>query len=59
MINIVKHFNRPDCHSFDAFGRVISGTLKKGDQVKVLGENYNLEDEEDMTIKKIKGIYIF
>lgn len=30
MINIVKLYNKPSCMSFDAFGRVISGTIKKG-----------------------------
>lgn len=37
VVNIVKQFNRPDCLTFDAFGCVISGTLKKSDMVKVLG----------------------
>jgi U5 small nuclear ribonucleoprotein component len=29
MINVVKLYSRPDCMSFDALGRVISGTIKK------------------------------
>lgn len=29
LINIVKLYNKPDCMSFDAFGRVISGTIHK------------------------------
>ena len=35
VINIVKLYNKPDCLSFDAFGRVLSGTVKKGDSLKV------------------------
>ena len=58
MINVVKMFNRQDCNVFDAFGRVLSGTIHKNQTVKVLGENYTLEDEEDMAIKNVKGLYI-
>ena len=35
VINIVKLYNKPDCLSFDAFGRVISGTIKRGESLKV------------------------
>ena len=58
MINIIKLYNKPDCLSFDAFGRVISGTIHKGETVKVLGENYTLDDEEDMAIKNITNLWI-
>ena len=53
VVQIVKQFNRPDCQNFDVFGRVLSGTLKKGDMLKIFGENYNLEDEEDMVVKPV------
>src|SRR5690348_12122341 len=59
MINIVKMYNKPDCLTFDAFGRVISGTLTKKNAVKVLGENYTRDDEEDMAVKTITGLYIY
>ena len=45
MVNVTKMYHKPDCESFDAFGRVISGTLRVGDEVKVLGESYSLEDQ--------------
>ena len=38
MVNVTKMYHKPDCESFDAFGRVFSGTLKVGDSVKVRGE---------------------
>ena len=41
MVNLTKMYHKPDCESFDAFGRVLSGTLKVGDEVKVLGEAYS------------------
>ena len=30
MVNITKMYHTPDCEAFDAFGRVLSGTLKVG-----------------------------
>lgn len=40
LINIVKSYNKPDCKTFDVFGRILSGTLKSGQKVKILGEDY-------------------
>ncbi len=48
MIYVTKLFPKPDCNSFEAFGRVFSGTVRTGDTVKVLGEGYVPEDPEDM-----------
>jgi U5 small nuclear ribonucleoprotein component len=45
--------------SFDAFGRVLSGTVRTNQVVKVLGENYNLQDEEDMTMKTAKTLWVY
>lgn len=45
IINIVKYYNKPDCKTFDAFGRVISGTLKFGQKIKIMGEEYTREEE--------------
>ena len=35
MVNVTKMYHTPDCESFDAFGRVLSGTLKVGMDCKV------------------------
>jgi len=59
MVNIVKLYSRPDGEKFDAFGRVLSGTVKVGSRVRVLGESYSLEDEEDMTVSEITKIWVF
>jgi 116 kDa U5 small nuclear ribonucleoprotein component len=48
-----------DATTFDAFGRVLSGTVKVGQQVRVLGERYTPEDEEDMTLQTISDIWIY
>ena len=37
MVNVTKFYHKPDCESFDAFGRVLSGTLRVGDEVRSWG----------------------
>lgn len=57
-IYITKLYEKEDLSAFDAFGRVMSGTIKVGDEVKVLGESYSKEDQEDMTVKKVTKLSI-
>lgn len=57
-IQIVKLYPTPDASEFRAFGRVLSGTAQVGMDVKVLGEGYSPEDEEDMVVQQIGAIYI-
>lgn len=57
LINIVKLYHKPDYSSFDAFGRIFSGSLKPGDTVKVLDENYNpMREDENMTINEVTSV---
>lgn len=58
MVQITKLYHTTDAQSFRAFGRVMSGTLRKGTQVKVLGEGYSPEDEEDMMKATIEDIWV-
>merc|ERR1712100_488327 len=44
--------------AFDAFGRVLSGTLRVNDSVKVLGEAYSPDDEEDCSVKTVSQLWI-
>ncbi|KAI9512613.1 Calreticulin family-domain-containing protein [Russula earlei] len=57
-VYITKLYHATDAQSFRAFGRVISGTLKKGAQVKVLGESYSPEDEEDMMRATVDDLWL-
>ena len=57
-INIVKLYNNEQMGTFYAFGRIISGTIKSGEQVKVLGENYTIEEQEDMVVQKVQKLWI-
>ncbi|KAM3431212.1 hypothetical protein NHJ13734_007391 [Beauveria thailandica] len=58
VVHITKLFNKPDAKSFYSFGRVLSGTARPGVQVRVLGEGYSLDDEEDMTTTTIDQVFI-
>ncbi|MDR3736747.1 MAG: 116 kDa U5 small nuclear ribonucleoprotein component [Acidobacteriaceae bacterium] len=58
-LNVTKLYHKPDCLSFYAFGRVLSGTLTKGMNVRILGENYNTLEQEDVTIKEVGEIFLY
>ena len=58
MVHVVKLFSSPDAAHFFAFGRVMSGTVSAGQQVKVLGEAYSAEDSEDMAVTAVAGVSV-
>jgi 116 kDa U5 small nuclear ribonucleoprotein component len=58
VIQITKLFNTADASRFHAFGRIMSGTAHANQQVRVLGEGYTLDDEEDMTAATINDTWI-
>lgn len=58
MVQIAKLYHTTDAQSFRAFGRILSGTLRKGMEIKVLGEGYSPEDEEDMMKVTVEDIWI-
>jgi U5 small nuclear ribonucleoprotein component len=47
-----------DGKSFSTFGRIYSGTLRPGDRVRVLGEAYSPDDDEDMAMATVEAISI-
>lgn len=53
VVHVTKLFSASDAKSFYSFGRVLSGTARPGSQVRVLGEGYSLDDEEDMALVSI------
>ncbi|XP_068659300.1 110 kDa U5 small nuclear ribonucleoprotein component CLO-like [Aristolochia californica] len=59
MVNITKLYPKSDCSVFDAFGRVYSGTIQTGQTIRVLGEGYSPDDEEDMTIKEVTKLWVY
>ncbi|KAM6537800.1 hypothetical protein FALCPG4_003704 [Fusarium falciforme] len=58
VVHVTKLFNTADAKSFHSFGRVLSGTVRPGMQVRVLGEGYSLDDEEDMAMASIGEVFI-
>ncbi|KAJ5566993.1 hypothetical protein N7535_006299 [Penicillium sp. DV-2018c] len=58
VVHITKLFSSTDAGSFYSFGRIMSGTARPGQQVRVLGEGYTPEDEEDMVIATISDTWI-
>jgi U5 small nuclear ribonucleoprotein component len=58
VVQICKLFNTSDASGFNSFGRVMSGTATPGQQVRVLGEGYSIDDEEDMAIAIISDVWI-
>uniref|UniRef100_A0A8C9G742 Tr-type G domain-containing protein n=1 Tax=Piliocolobus tephrosceles TaxID=591936 RepID=A0A8C9G742_9PRIM len=59
MIYIIKNYHRPECLLFDLFGRVMCGTIRKGQTVRILGEGYTLNDDEDMITRIITHLWIY
>lgn len=58
IVHVTKLFNTQDASRFNAFGRVMSGTARPGQDVRVLGEGYSLDDEEDMVNAVIGDTWI-
>ncbi|GAP88711.1 putative elongation factor 2 [Rosellinia necatrix] len=58
VVHVTKLFNTTDAKSFYSFGRVMSGIARPGMQVRVLGEGYSIDDEEDMAMATISSVYI-
>lgn len=59
MVHITKLYQTTDAQGFRAFGRIMSGAVRKGMELKVLGEGYSPEDEEDMVKAVVENIWIY
>jgi U5 small nuclear ribonucleoprotein component len=58
IVHVTKLYHTSDAQEFRAFGRVMSGTVRRGQTVKVLGEGYSLEDEEDLVSAVVEALLI-
>jgi len=59
VLNVLKLYHSSDQREFYSFARVISGTIRRGQNVKVLGEAYNLEEQEDVNVKQVEKLWIY
>lgn len=59
VVYICKLFPKKDCSRFDAFGRIMSGTVKPGDKVRILGEAYTPDDEEDSASGQVSAVWAY
>lgn len=51
-------YNKQDCKSFDVFGRVISGTVRHGEELRIMGEGFTLDEQEDLFVKKVGKLFV-
>jgi U5 small nuclear ribonucleoprotein component len=58
VIHAVKLYAAADGQSFLTFGRIYSGTIRPATQVRVLGEAYSPQDDEDAAFATVEAIYI-
>ncbi|KAF2675426.1 U5 small nuclear ribonucleoprotein component [Microthyrium microscopicum] len=58
VVHVSKLFNTVDAKGFYAYGRVLSGTATAGAPIRVLGEGYTIDDEEDMAPATISNTWI-
>lgn len=58
VMHVAKLYQTLDAQEFRAFGRVMSGTVHVGDRVKVLGEGFSQEDDEDMVMATVEGVWV-
>lgn len=58
VLHTSKNIPRADGSAFDNFGRVFSGAVRVGDRVRVLGEGYSRDDEEDASVREVTRIWI-
>lgn len=58
VVYVTKLFSTVDAKGFTSFGRVMSGIARPGTTVRVLGEGYSIDDEEDKSLANISEVFI-
>ena len=59
VLYVCKLFPKTDCSAFDVLARVMSGTVKSGDTVRVLGESFTPDDDEDSTVATVTAVWAY
>ncbi|KAJ9615817.1 hypothetical protein H2200_001894 [Cladophialophora chaetospira] len=58
VVKVTKLLSSSDATTFHAFGRIMSGTASPDQVVRILGESYSVEDEEDSTVSTITATHL-
>ncbi|MPC12704.1 U5 small nuclear ribonucleoprotein component [Portunus trituberculatus] len=58
VVHTTKQYPNEDATTFHVFGRVISGTIRANQEVRVLGEKYTLMDEEDSRVLTVGRLWV-
>ena len=58
MVHTTKLYATEDATTFHVLGRVMSGTLHANQEVRILGENFSLQDEEDSRMGQVGRLWI-
>jgi len=58
VIHVTKLYSVPDGSKFLSLARIYSGSVRPGQRVKVLGEGYSADDDEDMAVAEVEGISV-
>eukprot|EP00095_Tigriopus_kingsejongensis_P010253 maker-scaffold178_size283195-snap-gene-0.10 protein:Tk10253 transcript:maker-scaffold178_size283195-snap-gene-0.10-mRNA-1 annotation:"116 kda u5 small nuclear ribonucleoprotein component" len=59
MVHTTKQYPNDDLTCFHVFGRIMSGTLHSGQEIRLLGENYTIYDEEDSRNMTVGRLWIY
>eukprot|EP00096_Caligus_rogercresseyi_P007196 TRINITY_DN2497_c0_g1_i1.p1 TRINITY_DN2497_c0_g1~~TRINITY_DN2497_c0_g1_i1.p1 ORF type:complete len:1000 (-),score=294.47 TRINITY_DN2497_c0_g1_i1:401-3334(-) len=59
MVHTTKQYPTDDTTCFHVFGRVFSGRLRAGMDIRLLGENYTMFDEEDSRVLTVGRLWIY
>ena len=58
VVFVTKQFHKSECDDFYLFGRVISGSIKTGDKLTVLGEKFSVKNPEQKTLAEVLGLFV-
>ncbi|KAI8318873.1 116 kDa U5 small nuclear ribonucleoprotein component-like protein [Martensiomyces pterosporus] len=59
VISVAKQYPSSDASQFFVLGRIFSGTVAPGQQVRVLGEGYAAGDDEDMSLVTVADVWVY
>jgi len=59
MVHTTKQYPTEDTTCFHVLGRIMSGTLHAGQEIRLLGENYTVFDEEDSRTLRVGRLWIY